>query len=332
VLFRSHFEELYELLGTKFDYYFFESESAEPAKRIISEYKAKKVFVESEGAVIFRGEEHGLHTRVFLNKAGLPTYEAKELALAKMKHDSYPYDFSMVVTANEITEYFKVLLKAMHFVFPDLAAKTRHVGHGMMRFVEAKMSSRKGNIITGESLINDSIELAMAKIKEQNFGDEQKLAIARSVGLSALRYSILKQQLGRDIIYDPERSFSLDGDSGPYLQYAYVRAYSVLKKAEEAGIDFAIPHQHPYAAFGHLERLLSRYGEVVDRAGREFAPHFLVTFLTELAAEFNSYYSAQKIIDSNDPASPYRVAIVKAVAIVLKDGLDILGIVAPERM
>src|SRR5581483_1641232 len=141
----DYFETIYKKLGTRFDYFFFESQIASKARKIVEDGLKKNVFETGDrSAIVFKGEKYGLHTRVFSNAEGLPTYEAKELALAKEKYKKFEYDQSVVVTANEITEYFKVLLAAMAQIFPELAKKTTHVGHGMMRLPEGKMSSRTG--------------------------------------------------------------------------------------------------------------------------------------------------------------------------------------------
>jgi arginyl-tRNA synthetase len=325
----DHFEVLYAKLGTKFDYYFFESEVAGSGKRLVEAFKERGVFEESDGAVVFRGDQYGLHTRVFLNKDGLPTYEAKELALANEKYGHYPYDLSFVVTANEINEYFKVLLKAMSLVFPDLAEKTRHIGHGMLKFATGKMSSRKGNVITGESLIEDTVAMAQEKMQHDNLAENKRAQVANAIGIGALKYAILRQAIGGDIVYDPDKSFSLEGDSGPYLQYAYVRAKSVLEKAKREGLPDEVTHVS--SDIVDLERLLYQFPEVVERAAREYEPHHIVTYLTQLAGAFNTYYAKHKIV-GDDPESPYRVALTESVAIVLKNGLQLLGIEAPERM
>src|SRR5205814_2382717 len=134
------FEKIYAQLGTKFDVYFFESEVAEPGKKIVLANPG--TFVESDGAIIFNAGEHdqSLHTRVFINSQGLPTYEAKELALAELKDKKYPATQSIVITGNEVNDYFRVLLAAMKLVFPNLALKTKHISHGMLRLPTGKMS------------------------------------------------------------------------------------------------------------------------------------------------------------------------------------------------
>src|SRR3990167_7384841 len=231
----EHFEHLYAILGTKFYFYFFESEAGPYGKEVVQSHLKNGVFKESEGAVVYGGEKKGLHTRVFLNSEGLPTYEAKELGLSKMKYEKFPYEKSVIVTGNEINEYFKVLFAAMQEVFPELAEKTTHVSHGMMRLEEGKMSSRTGNVITGESLLADLSEAARARATESRAENPEKLA--EQVAVAAIKYQILRQATGKDIIFNREQALSLEGDSGPYLQYAHARAHQLVEKAREQGVE-----------------------------------------------------------------------------------------------
>lgn len=318
-----YFEVIYKRLSTKFDFYFFESETASFGKEVVLN-NTPNIFEESEGAIVFRGENYDtkLHTRVFINKDGLPTYEAKELGLAQIKYDAYPYSQSIVVTGNEINEYFKVLLKAMSLVFPELSQKTKHVSHGMLKLPSGKMSSRTGDVITAEFLIDQVKE----KIKEK-IQDEE---IVQQIAIGAIKYTILRQAIGGDIIFDIDKSISFDGDSGPYLQYATVRANSLLKKAEGiVGVSTDIPEGWETT---NLERYLERFGAVVERAGAEYAPHHIVTYLVELAGEFNVFYASGKIIEGGDHTASYRLALTEAFAKVMIKGLDLLGIKVPSQM
>ncbi len=332
-----YFEVMYKILGTKFDHYFFESEVADFGKETV-EKNIGEIFEKSEGAVVFKGENHDkkLHTRVFINKEGLPTYEAKELGLAKLKYDTYKYDTSIVITGNEINEYFKVLLKAMSLVFPDLAVKTKHISHGMLKLPEGKMSSRTGNIITAESLITKVEEKVLEKMNsrpeqgEGNLTSEASARVATTVALAAIKYTILRSAIGGDIIFDFDKSISFEGDSGPYLQYATVRANSILKKADGVvSVSKKLPEGWQTT---NLERMLERFSSVVERAGLEYAPHYITTYLTELAGEFNSFYASGKIIDETDVSSPYRLALTESFGEVMTSGLNLLGIQVPEKM
>ncbi len=329
----NEFEHIYKRLGTNhgpekaFDFYFFESKTGEFGKKVVGEHR--DIFETSEGAVVYKGDEaKGLHTRVFINKEGLPTYEAKELGLAQIKYDAYPYDTSIIITGNEVNDYFRVLLDAMAKVFPELAPKTEHYSHGMLRLPTGKMSSRTGDVITAEALIANVKARAIAKINNENFTDEEKSAIAEMVAVGAIKYSILRQASGKDIIFDFEQSLSFEGDSGPYLQYTYARTCSLLKKAGEKKANALAMTSSEIIPF---HKYILRFPEVVLRAQEAREPHFVATYLIEIAREFNAFYSNNPILDGA-PDEPYKLALVQSVSHILKCGLGLLGIEAPDRM
>jgi len=323
----AYFEVMYKKLDTHFDHYFFESQSGVFGKEVVEKGLADKIFEKSEGAVVFRGEKYDLHTRVFLNSEGLPTYEAKELGLAKLKHDTYPYDISFVITASEITDYFKVVLKAMELIFPELAKKTIHVTHGMLKLSTGKMSSRTGDVVTAESLIDEVEKKVKEIMKDRNLENADE--ISEQVAVGAIKYSTLKQAAGKNIVFDFEKALSFEGDSGPYLQYAATRANSILKKAREQNIK-GDTHSRPKTVTT-IERLLYRFPEVVERAGKAYEPHHITTYLTELAGAFNSFYANERILDAKEHRE-YKVALTKAFYVTMKNGLWLLGIKTPERM
>ncbi|MCE9643882.1 arginine--tRNA ligase [Candidatus Parcubacteria bacterium] len=324
----DHFETIYKKLGTKFNLYFFESETGVFGRELVREFVGRGVFEESDGAVIYRGEKHGLHTRVFINSEGLPTYEAKELGLAKTKHDRFPYDLSVVLTGNEVNEYFKVLLSAMREVYPELAEKTKHIGHGMLRLTTGKMSSRTGNVISAESLIAEVTESVLARMTEFDGSPEEKEKTAEMVAIAAIKHTILRQAPGKDIIFDPAQALSLEGDSGPYLQYALVRTKTLLAKAAEVGETPTLENIPSEAA--DVERLLHRFPQILARSAADLAPQHVVTYITEVASAFNAFYAGTRVI--GNPHVGYYLALTQAVGVVLENGLSVLGIPTPERM
>lgn len=343
-----HFEEIYQKLGTKFDKFIFESQVAGTGEEIVRE-RVPEVFEMSDGAVIYDGEKDGLHKRVFINSLGIPTYEAKEIGLAFLKETIDNFDESIVITGSEQKEYFKVVMAAIKKIEEtknlgtNIFEKTSHIPHGMMRFSEGKMSSRKGNLITGESLIEDISKMVEEKISDKEFDNEKKQEIKDKVSIAALKYSVLKQSPGKDIIFDPEKSISFEGDSGPYLQYSYVRAGSLLKKASEAGLTYATTSKPDDDwQTTDLEKILVRFKDVVDQSVifdenkhvTDINPQNISNYLIKLASEFNTFYTSHKIIDEENPVSDvsYKLALVKAVQIVLQNGLIVLGIKVPEEM
>ncbi len=343
----EHFEEIYNKLGTKFDKYFFESAVAEKGIALVMAGLEKGVFEKSEGAIVFPGEKYGLHTRVFINSQGLPTYEAKELGLNKTKFEQISnLDKSFIITATEQLDYFKVLLKVFEEMkvlddsYNEISAKTVHIAHGMMRFKGGKMSSRKGNVITGEALISQMEEMAMEKMKDRELDTEDRKKIATSVAVGAIKYAILRQAPGGDIIYDPEKAVSFEGDSGPYLQYTAVRAGAILHKAQKEDISMPVYAKDEEMMLiisqerenlHELERLIIRFEDIVHMALSEYAPQHIAQYLLHLSASFNAYYANYPVIGSGE-AENYRFALVRAFKIIMKNGLWILGISIPDKM
>jgi arginyl-tRNA synthetase len=324
----AYFETIYAVIDTTFDAYFFESESGPRGKELVE--SRTDIFTESEGARIFKGEEYGLHTRVFLNKEGLPTYEAKELALAKLKEERCgDYDWSLISTANEVSEYFKVIKKAMSFVYPNLEAKTEHIGHGTVRLSTGKMSSRTGDVIPALDFIDEVADAAAAKMDAGGKVAPDD-ALARDIAMAAIKYTTLHGNILQDSVFDKEKALSFEGDSGPYLQYTHARITSVADKAVTENVvvdtDMCPPTVYP------LEKIVYQFEEVIEEALRDRAPHKIVGYLVSLAGAFNSFYSEEKIADPSDAYAPYKLALAEAVRITLKNGLWTLGIKAPERM
>jgi len=322
----KHFEDIYKILGTTFDYFFFESESLPTGLLMIDRGLEEGIFEESDGAIVFHGEKYGLHTRVFKTQYGTTTYETRELGLPILKQKEFPFDTSIAITAVEQKTYFDVVFKAFSLLNPDFSGALVHIPHGMMQLASGKMSSRKGNVITGESLIDDMKEGALKKMEAS--GLDNKEAVSEEVAVSAIKYSVLKQTTGKDIVFDEEQSLSFEGDSGPYLQYTNARILSVLEKAHSEGIKKDISNNYHVT---EIERLLPRFPEVIERATREYEPHYVTTYLTDLASAFNSWYGQTKILDGTDEV-PHKLALAHAVSITLQNGLWLLGIKAPERM
>ena len=329
----DYFETIYERLGTKFDYYFFEGREGVEGKKIVEEHIEDGIFEKSEGATIFKGEKYGLHTRVFINSQGLPTYEAKELGLNHKKFEvEKGLSKSIIVTGNEITDYFKVLMKVIGLIYPDIAKKTLHIPHGMLRFASGKMSSRKGNVISAESLVDEIREQVKVKIADRIFTEKEADEISDMIAVAAIKFSILRAAIGGDIIFDSASSISFEGDSGPYLQYSVVRANSILNKAREEGIaNFSADSEFPKIATP-LEKLLIRFQDIAERAKNGYSPQHVANYLINLASAFNGFYASQIIVDRKSALSPYYVVLTKSFVKTMTDGLWILGIKVPPKM
>ncbi len=353
----AYFESIYDRVGMSFDDYYPESVVAELGMQLVMDGLEQGVFERSDGAVVFPGDKFGLHTRVFVNSSGLPTYETKELGLAPAKHQDHPYDLSLIITGNEINEYFQVLIEAMRQLEPELGEKTKHLGHGMVRLPEGKMSSRTGEIITAEWLLNEAAERIWDQLagNEKGFSDSERALIAERVGQAAIKYAFLSSSIGKDIAFSFDESLSFQGNSGPYLQYMHVRCQSVLKKAVESGVEvneaglieaisdiakqFDIENNSAKeslslsAAETDLLRHITKYNEIVSKAVDELAPHHVCGYLHQLAQQFSVFYTNCPILTADSPnQQQLRLALTVATKKLLESGFELLNIQPVERM
>lgn len=316
----DYFKKFYASIEVApFNRYYPESETVAPGVALIKAHAS--VFTESNGALVYEGEKKGLHTRVFVTSQGIPTYETKDLGVIAAEAAEYPYDQRIIMTGNDQLEYMKVVFAALEDIDAALAAKQRHLTNGIVAFGDGKkMSSRLGNVLRAQDVLDAVSEASKA------LNDDPVLS--KKITLGAVKYSLLKHRLGGDIAFDVNESVSLEGNSGPYLQYAHARARSILRKSD----------QEPSATFnGQLEaserslvRKMTEYTEVLERAINETAPHGICTFLYELSQAFNRFYEQHKVIGS--PQETDRLYLVSQYAGILQHGLSVLGIDAPDQM
>jgi arginyl-tRNA synthetase len=314
----DYFDAFYDRIGSHFEKYYPESQTAPVGLQTVEEQLEKGVFTRSDGAVVFIGEPYGLHTRVFINSEGLPTYEAKDVGLSMVKWQDYHFDASVIITGNDIVEYMKVVLKAIEQFAPELAGATRHLTHGNVKLSGGvKMSSRKGNFLRAVDVLDAAKEASESITHQEN----------EEAVLAAVKYAFLKNRIGGDIIYEPEESVALEGNSGPYLQYAHARARSILSKVTDRS---EVPIEDLEKDERSLVRKISEYPEVFDKAVNELMPHHICTYLYELAQVFNRFYEHNRVIGESRQA--IRVQLITHYANTLKSGLALLGITAPERL
>lgn len=323
----EYYENLYQLLGIKYDRLFFESEVHKLGKKIVLEHVGD-VFEKSDGAIIFLGEKYGLHNRVFVNSAGNATYEGKDIGLAKLQAQIYPFDLNIHVVGNEQAGYFDVIFKATQQIFPELKNREFHLSYGMIRFKGGKMSSRTGDLISINDLYEVVAEKAREVMKEGNLEVDEK--VVRMVALGAMKFSYLKFAPSSDFIFDLDQSVSLQGDSGPYIQYTYARSQSVLRQIDSKS-DFSFSEEEVLEKEERsLIRRLEYFSQIVEQAAYEYRPNMLAEYLLDLSKEFNLFYQKHRIIQSEFKGR--RLRFTQTVGEVLKIGLDLLGIEAPERM
>lgn len=314
----QYFADFYAKIGVKFDKYYPESTVANLGLETVKRELAAGVYEMSDGAVIFKGEDYGLHTRVFINKEGVPTYEAKDVGLIFTKDKDYHFDKSVVITGNEQSDYMKVVLKSIEQYAKDLVEKTTHLTHGLVKLPgNVKMSSRKGNFLKAV----DVLDMVNEELKSSYNSTDEK------VSLAATKYAFLKYKMGGNIVFDPKESVKMTGNSGPYLLYSAVRAKKILSNCHvKNNIE-----NYTYNIYEKtLIKKLIEYKDILREAVAEMAPHKVASYLYELAQDFSRFYENCQVAGSAEESE--RTKIVKVYLDTMTHGLNILGIEIPEEM
>lgn len=328
----NYFADFYRRLGVSYDKLFFESETAALGKKLVVDNVGGVFEKADEGAIVFKGEKYGLHTRVFVTKNGYPTYEGKEMGNAFMEQEAFDFDEKVHVVANEQTGYFKVVFKALELLDPvKFEGKQKHIQMGLVQLTEGKMSSRTGEVLTVDWLIGAVKEKARELMK----GDDARLdEILEKVAVGAIKYSLLKVDAVKNVIFDIKKSVALDGNSGVYLQYTYARTRSVLNKAR----DLKIEKQRVTSDLEfdrdeeNMIRLLVRFEEIISASAGRYSSHILCNYLFEVAQGFNVFYQKCPILKAGVDVRDFRLSLTEACGNVLKRGLGLLGIEVMERM
>ena len=314
------FEKIYARLGVKFDTFYGEAFFEDKMTAVVEEVKDAGITKESEGALLVFFPDEKYPPLMILKKDGATIYATRDLATDKFRIKKYGKYITIInEVGTEQTLYFKQIFETEKILgwFED--GQRVHVSHGLYRFKEGKMSTRKGNAIWLDEILDEAVKRA-AEIND---------ATAEDVGIGAIKFNDLKRESSNDIIFDWNEIVNIKGDSGPYLQYSNTRANSVLEKAKAEKIKrkVSIPN-----SVGFLERTLYKFPEIIERASIEYAPHYIAFYLIELAGVFNNFYAKTKIIDKENSDSPYRIALTEAFAMVMSNGLNLLGIKVPEKM
>ena len=332
----DQFENIYKTLGTQFDYLFFESEAGEIGYKMVKE-NIGKIFKEDNKAVIYEGDPNkGLHTRVFINQFGLPTYEAKEVGLVRLKSEKTKWDESIIITGSEQIPYFKVVLDALRKILPQYAGIAKHIPHGLISLPGMKkMSSRRGEVVAGEDLLRTTQNAVQDLMKENKKEiDENELEeISLKIAVGAIKYAFLRVSVGKNIVFDISKDIQIDGDTGPYLMYVYTRAKSILDSAE----DFSTQDTHKTEIMSapHIQvlmRQISRARDTVLDSAVNYSPSTFCTYLFELGQIFNQFYQEINVLNAENEDRQLLSVLVRATAEIMKEGLYLLGIETVDRM
>ena len=333
------FDVTYKALGVDFDKVYYESQTYLLGKSLVQDGLDKGVFFRKEdNSVWIDLEADGLDQKLLLRGDGTSVYMTQDLGTALSRFEENKLDDMIYVVGNEQNYHFQVLKLVLKKLGYEWSDNIYHLSYGMVELPEGKMKSREGTVVDADDLIADMVETAREMSNELGKLDgcskEEADAICTMVGLGALKYFILKVDPKKTMLFDPRESIDFNGNTGPFIQYTHARICSVLRKAEEAGID--------YSSCGDVELLaeeieliksLAELPAVVAAAGENFAPSMIAAYAYELAKTFNGYYHDHSILREEDAAKrAMRLQLAAAVAQVIRKSMSLLGIEVPERM
>ncbi|PIS14634.1 arginine--tRNA ligase [Candidatus Shapirobacteria bacterium CG09_land_8_20_14_0_10_39_12] len=334
----EEFNRIYDLLGVKIDFALGESFFQDKMGAVLQDCRKKGILKESQGAQVV--EILGMEIPAMLVKSdGATTYLLRDLATIKYRVAEWQADLIIYEVGVDQTFHFKQLFNIatqLGYGKPEMFV---HVGHGLIRWPTGKFSTRKGDTVHLEDVLTEAIERAAAFVPPGETSASQRINIARAVGIGAIKYNDLKQNPRTDIVFDWDQVLSLQGNSGPYLQYSFARTQSVLRKAKDLNLKFLIFNFKSISNVKILNvsneeisllRTIYRFPEAIADAAREFSPNLVCNFLFDLAQKFNLFYDKERIIGNEN--EEFRLLLTSAVGQVLKNGLTLLGIEALEKM
>lgn len=334
------FDETYKLLGVDFDKIYYESNTYKEGKELVLKgLEEGKFYREEDGSVWADLTNEGLDKKILLRKDGTSVYMTQDIGTAKLRFRDYPIDKMIYVVGNEQNYHFQVLSILLDRIGFKWGKELVHYSYGMVELPEGKMKSREGTVVDADDLVQDMIDTAREMSKEQGKLEGYTIAEAENVfrilALGALKYFILKVDPKKTMTFNPKESIDFNGNTGPFVQYAYARIQSVLRKAGEAG--YNVPSSANAGALEAKEvqilRHIEQFPNVVAEAGKVYSPALIANFAYDLAKEFNQFYHDFSILKEEDQQKRgNRLLICKTVAQVIKNALWVLGIEVPERM
>ena len=323
-------DKIYQELGTKFDRHYFESEIEMAGKDISRDLQKKGLAVISEEALIMDLKKYNLGVWVLLRKDGTVLYSAKDLALAHKKIQDQKLDRYIIITGDEQNMYFQQLFKTLELMEMPKADKFKHIGYGMVRLPHGKMSSRTGDNILYSNFKDGVFEFAKKGILEKwprlNKKETEKRAL--KIAIASMKYSMLGQDPNRNIIFDKEKALAFEGNTGPYLQYSYARASSIIRRSKSENSKVKIKNLTKEEI--ELLSTIDKFPEIVHKAGKQMNPALIANYSYELAKTFNEFYHCCPVI--GDENQGLRLNLVEAFRTTLKNSLYLLGIETMEEM
>ncbi len=331
----ANYQKTYDLLNSKFDSYNGESYYNDKMDAVVEELKEKKLLKQSEGAEVVDLSEYDMPPCIIITSAGTTIYATRDLASLKDRINKYNFEKAIYVVGNEQRLHFKQVFKVLELMgYPEYAAKCEHVPFGLVVDKDGeKIGSRKGNSVFLEDILKEAMQKVEKIIEEKNPNLEDKKEVARKVGVGAIIFNDLSNSRIKDEIFDWDMLLNFQGETGPYIQYIYVRTKSLLEKAgytpEIDHVDFSKLKE---AEAIQTIKLLYRFNEIIENAALKNEPSIVARYLIDLAQSFSSFYNEHKIITEDKAVQDVRLALTYCVGTVLKTGVTLLGMEMPNKM
>jgi len=326
------FQSVYDLLGVKFDSIAGESFYTDKMDAVVEEIDSKGLLVTSNGAQVVMLDEYNMPPCIIKKADGATMYATRDLAAAIYRKENYDFYKSLYVVGMDQTLHFKQIFTTLKLMGHDWADDCKHIGFGLVRFSDKKLSTRRGDVIFLEDLLNESIEKTMEIINEKNPDLENKEEVAKKVGVGAMVFTYLKNGREKDIVFDWKEMLSFDGETGPYVQYSYARGRSILRKQEtiEGEADFSkLSSKEEF----ELIKTLEGFSEAINHSIDKFEPSVVTRYAVDVAKAFNKFYNAHKISGIEDSGlKNARLKMVEATCQVIKNALYLIGLEVVEKM
>lgn len=328
----KEFEKVYAMLNVEFDSYAGESFYGDKMDAVVEEIDKKGLLVESNGAKVVMLDDYNMPPCIIKKSDGATIYATRDLATAIYRKKTYDFYKSIYVVGLEQSLHFKQVFTTLKLMGHNWADDCTHIGFGLVRFTDRKLSTRKGEVIFLEDLLNESIHKTLEIINEKNPELENKEEVSKKIGIGAVIFTYLKNNRERDIAFSWEEMLSFDGETGPYVQYSYARGKSILRKAGKIQGDVDYSKLKSKEEF-ELVKTLEGFNKAILQVIEKLEPSIVTRYVIEVAKAFNKFYNHNSILNAEDEETKKaRIKLVESTCQVIKNALELLGIEVVEKM
>lgn len=328
------FRQTYARLGFEIEKEYYESDTYKGGKDIIIKAYEQGIFAKDEdGAIIIDLEDKGLGKKVLLRANGTSVYMTQDISMAKLRHEDYGFDEMIYVVASEQKYHFQVLFEIFRRLGWDFADSCYHFAYGMVSLPEGKMKSREGTVVDVDDVLDDMTARAEQEVREryEDLSDEEVKERAEMIGMAAVRFFFLRYDPLRDFAFNPKESLSFEGETGPYVQYTHARICSILRKSPTAK-PVLEPKWLSEMEARRLVKMLYAYPERIKESAAKHNPSIISRYLLDLCQLFNEFYHKYPILKEEKKVRDARLVLIDSIRQVIRNGLQLLGIDAPQRM